>query len=288
MVSRACVASVLVFVVLVLGPAGCKPPSAGRGGPGEDNGQPDTPPGARTPAPAESSGGPAADTITLAVGLTVEPYVIKPEAPEDGRSGFEVDIVREALALKGYTAAFVFEPLQRTKSSFQQGRTDAVMTIKEDYPEIQGAFLSNEYIVYHNLAVTLESRNWAIDTIADLQDKSVIAYQQASIALGDAFGAMARKNPHYSEMADQEKQIAMFFLGRVDAIVLDIHIFKYYRRRLPNVPTERAVVFHELFDESRYRIAFKDAGARDAFNSGLKALRASGRYQEIIDSYIAE
>ncbi len=111
-----------------------------------------------------------------AAGLT---YIIHTK-----NTGFEADIVREAFALEGYTVQFVYQPLIRTKLTFQHGTVDGVMTIQTHYPEIQNSFVSEEYITYHNFAVTLESRNISINAISDLKNKKINAFQQARFALG--------------------------------------------------------------------------------------------------------
>ncbi len=194
--------------------------------------------------------------------------------------------MREALASGGYGVEFVYEPLGRTKISFTQGLVDGVMDVKDYYPEIQGAFLSDEHITYYNLAISLRSQNLEIDEIADLMDKRVVAFQQASIAFGKEFEAMAENNPGYVEVANQESQIAMLFLGRADVLVLDRRIFAYHRNRLSSVAANQPVSTHDLFEPSSFRVAFRDREIRDAFNRELRKIRKSGRYDEIVDSYV--
>ena len=177
------------------------------------------------------------DQVKLSVGLTVAPYVIKAKNSNDQDSGFEVDIVREIFALAGYKVQFVHQPLERTKISFKQKLVDGVLTIKKNYSQVKGTFVSDEYITYHNFAVSLTSQNFNIDSIADLKNKKVISFQQARFALGKEFELMAETNPGYKEIADQKNQIGMFFLKRTDVIVLDHRIFKYFRTRLNNIPT---------------------------------------------------
>jgi len=229
-----------------------------------------------------------ANRIRVSVSLTVEPYVIKAVEPGGKDSGFELDIVKEILLTKGYSPEFVYEPLQRSKMSFENHLVDAVMDVKDYYPEVQGSFFSDEHITYHNYIVTLRSSNISISSANDIRDKNVIAFQQASLALGEEFKSMTSENPNYLEMGSQSSQITMLFLGRTDAIVLDRHIFRYHRARLKSVNARQPVDYHELFPPSRFRIAFKEKTVRDDFNVGLKEFRASGRYQFIIDSYLAK
>lgn len=226
--------------------------------------------------------------IQLSVGLSVAPYVIMAETPDEKDSGFEIDIVREALNDRGYTVTFIHQPLKRTKISFKKRLVDGVLTIKNDYPEIEEAFLSDEYITYLNVAVSLTSRNLKIDSIADLENKKIVSFQQSRIALGKDFDLMAAKNPDYWESANQKSQVRMLFLKRVDVIVLDRRIFQYIRKQLKNVKTEQAVTFHPLFAPSSFRVAFRDKTMSEAFNLGLKDLKATGRYDEIINTYVKE
>ncbi|MCP4137417.1 MAG: amino acid ABC transporter substrate-binding protein [bacterium] len=220
-------------------------------------------------------------TITVATGLSVEPYVIK-----SNDSGFEVDIVREIFALEGYRAKFIYQPLKRTKVSFMRKLVDGVMTIKKQYPEIKESFVSDTYITYHNYALSLSSKKLKINTVADLADKSIISFQQSSLALGKEFEAMTKKNSRYREMANQRSQVAMFFAKHIDVIVLDYKIFKYHRNRLENLPIDLPVAFHRLFKPSNYCMAFRESTMRDVFNKGLKKIKKSGRYKKIIDSYL--
>ncbi len=221
------------------------------------------------------------DPLVLLAGLTVEPYII-----ETGDSGFEVDIVKEAFALEGYDVEFGYQPLLRSKYSFKEDHVDGVMTIKKNYPEVQGSFFSDQYITYHNFAITLRSNNLKINIIADLANTRVSGFQQASLALGKEFELMAKENSDYHELSNQGKQVTMLFLMHTDVIVLDFRIFKYYRNRLTRLPSEPLVTFHNLFEPSAYRMAFKEDKIRDAFNHGLKVLKESGRYKQIIDSYV--
>ncbi|MHC4884212.1 MAG: substrate-binding periplasmic protein [Planctomycetota bacterium] len=224
-------------------------------------------------------------SVTLSVSIGVPPYVIKSTVPGKPDSGFEIDIVRESLALHHLEAIFVHQPLRRSKISFKEKTVDAVMTIRGDYPEAKGAFLSDEHITYFNFAVSLASRNLTINATSDLKGKSIVGFQQASIAFGRDFKEMATNNPHYLEMANQQGQVGMLFLGRTDVIVLDRHIFKYMRARFPSQSKTQEIKIHNLFKPSSFRIAFWNKAARDSFNLGLRALKKSGRYHQIINSY---
>lgn len=221
-------------------------------------------------------------TIKLASGLTVEPYIIKEQD-----AGFEADIVKAAFAIQGYEVEFIYQPLHRTKASFQNKQVDGVLTIQSQYPEVSGAFLSEEYINYRNYAVSLSSKKYAIQTIEDLRPYSIVGFQQAHLALGEAFNKVTLDNPLYSESSDQKAQVNQLFAGRTDIIIIDIRILTYYRNRLTHNPKNQAVSLHNLFESSKYKVAFRLKAHRDVFNKGLKEIEESGLYDHIIDSYLS-
>ncbi|MGL1936101.1 MAG: transporter substrate-binding domain-containing protein [Fibrobacterales bacterium] len=222
----------------------------------------------------------SAKTLELTASLSVEPYINS----SDG-TGFETDIVKEIFTSEGYTVTFDYQPLHRTKYSFKAGSIDGVMTIQSYYPETEGAFFSDEYITYHNFIITLQSSHSKINTISDLKDMSIVAFQQAHLAFGNEFTEMTKANQDYAEKANQKNQVAMFFAKRIDAILMDTLIFNYYRQQLTQYSTEQKITYHDLFESSNFRMAFREEKVRDAFNRGLKKIKKSGRYKAIIRSY---
>ncbi|WP_430460558.1 substrate-binding periplasmic protein [Thalassolituus sp. LLYu03] len=224
--------------------------------------------------------GPAlADTLRLAVGQSLPPYIMA-----DG-TGMELDIVREALALRGYDIEPVFMPFQRVVDSVRQGQTEGALTVNEDSG--LKAFYSAEHIRYQNVAIALAKRRLPVHEVRDLAGYSVLAFQNARHYLGPAFGAMAAANPEYHELAQQQLQIAMLLNERVDVIVLDQNIFTYFRHARAAPVTDAGIEIFTLFPPTPYKVAFREAVWRDAFNSGLAELRANGRYDAILHSYLS-
>lgn len=221
------------------------------------------------------------EPITVAVGLSMPPYVIA-----DERRGMEYEIVRDALADAGYDMEPVFMELGAVPEALARGEVDAAMTISPDANP--GAALSDIAIVYRNQAITLAEHNIAIDTIEDLADHSVMAFQNARLYLPDPYRAVADGNPAYSEVAEQYRQNLALFAGEVEVVVADINIFNWFTddpRVTSMADTKRPVTRHSIFPPTSYRVGFRDEATRDAFDVALAALRASGRYDAIIESY---
>lgn len=225
-------------------------------------------------------------TLNMAVELRVSvakglpPYIIS-----DQNQGVELDIVREALALKGHSIKTVFLPIKRVSSFFDKGKVDAALTVNE-LSSLKHAHYSDPYITYQNVVIGLAERNLKIETLKDLDGYSLVAFQHAEQYLGEDFAAMARRNAKYSERADQNLQISLLFSKRTDLVVMDINIYKYYKKLETFADTSQPVSVFKLFPPSNYKVAFRDKSIQEDFNEGLRMLRVSGRYQEIIRSYI--
>ncbi|MBC8445525.1 MAG: transporter substrate-binding domain-containing protein [Rhodospirillaceae bacterium] len=218
--------------------------------------------------------------LKVAFGLWVPPYVIREEA-----RGIEYDILKEILASKGYEMEPLYVPLARTLMMLKDDDVDGIMST--GIKDLPGCY-TDSHITYWNYAISLKDRNLKINSVADLDDKSVVAFQNAKNYLGDDFHQMAVINPDYRELADQSAQNKLLYSRRVDVVIADRYIFDW----LNNDPTVKArvnviqaVTHHALFEPSHFSAVFKSDDICQAFNAGLKQLRASGRYQQIIDSY---
>jgi polar amino acid transport system substrate-binding protein len=217
--------------------------------------------------------------LTLAVGLALPPYNI----PETD-SGIEMDIVREALKIKGYAVKAKFVPFARVRRELMNREVDGALTINPD-SGIE-AFYSDEHLVCQNVVVTLKKNAFQVHEIGDLKDKSVLAFQDATLYLGKDFAFMADHNSKYKEIAKQELQINLLYTNRVDAIVLDKNIFYHHRKHNDRVDTSQAIDVWTIFPPTAFSVAFVDENVRNDFNDGLKQLRESGRYDEILKRYI--
>lgn len=226
-------------------------------------------------------GSAAAREVVVAIGLSIPPYVIAAE-----KRGMEYDVVKEALALEGHTMKPDFQPLARVVKAMQGGTVDAAMT---QIPGMTvGTVLSEVYITYRNFAITLASHDLKVETVDDLADKSILAFQNAHRYLGETFRRMAEANPRYREEANQQVQPMLLFHDRVDVVVADHNIFRWFASR-PEVTakadTNRPIRMHALFPPTEYRMAFRDVALRDDFNRGLAKLRANGEYDRIVARY---
>ena len=208
------------------------------------------------------------------------PYVF-----EDG-TGIVVEIVRTALEASGHTVKPVYVPIERGFRMFAERQVDGTTIIQE------GSGLKAEYsdnfMQYHNRAFVLKSRNLVIRNVADLRNKSVVAFQNADKYLGEDFSRAVTGNPRYKEMAQQDAQAHMLLLGRIDVAVMDESVFRYYRQKLiaeRKADQAQEYIGYDLFPPTPYKAAFVERKARDDFNRGIAAMRKDGRYDAIYRKY---
>lgn len=227
-----------------------------------------------------------AKELLIAFGKDKPPFVYGTE-----RRGLEIDIVRAALKYKGYTIQVTHAPNRRLQMAIKAMGVDGSATVRAA-PD--GTYYSDNYIAFENYAITKKKDGLAIRSVADLRDKSVVAWQNAYRDLGPEFEAtfnpeaqLAHKR-HYSELASQQDQNKMFWSGHAQVIVVDKTIFQWYRKTLaPHVNTSDEVAYHDIFpSRTFFQVAFKDQKVRDDFNEGLRYLRSSGAYQQLVDKYV--
>lgn len=227
----------------------------------------------------------AAD-VRMIFGLAVPPYVIK-----DNNSGYELEIIKEALAVKGHTLKPVYAAFGATKNMLKDKAAEGAQRGNPDLPESDGYFYAAEpTVVYEDYAITLKKNNLAINSVADLKGKSIVAYQGATTFIGPDYAAAVKGNPQYQENSNSRRVVQMTYAGGVQVAVFDINIFKYFAAALKGeMDTSAEVTFHKIFPPSTLKTnnaVFLDKQVRDDFNAGLAQLKKSGRYQAIIKKYV--
>lgn len=210
---------------------------------------------------AASAAAPA-QVLQVALGETKAPYV-----QAEQNSGVEVELVTALLQDAGYTVRMQYMPNRRAVSLLETGLLDAAISPR-------GPFLSEPYIAYQNMALTLCRRHLRLNTLADLEGHSIAAFQNASQFLGAEFSAQAAHNPNYREPG-QASINRLLYAGAVEVGVADINIFLSINRQfgLGQAANEELCPY-PLFPPTLYRLAFRDQAVRDSFNRALRrALR---------------
>lgn len=134
--------------------------------------------------------------------------------------------------------------------------------------------------------MALTSRGYRITRMPDLGQYSISSFQRARYLLGPEFQAMAEANPRYREEAQQINRNRLLYSGRVDVVIGDPRILRYFNRKVADqVDVSQPVTQYPLFPPTAYSVGFRLREHRDRFDRGLAAIRASGEYARIEQRY---
>lgn len=231
-----------------------------------------------------------AKEVKILFSFALPPYVIN-EAGKDP-SGFEYDILREALAVKGHTVKPQFVAMGAIPKMLGAGQADGGQRGGPELKEGAGYFYADEpTVTYQDVAITLRASKVALNGVADLKDKSIIAFQGASHFMGPGYAGAVNGNPKYAESSDEKRRVMQLYAKGVEVYVGDINVFKFYRGAVTGVDTRQEIEVHKVFAPSPQKTnhaVFRDKQIRDDFNAGLKQLKANGQYKQIVKKYINE
>ncbi|WP_085899347.1 substrate-binding periplasmic protein [Kiloniella majae] len=219
--------------------------------------------------------------VHISVGFSVPPYVLT-----NKNRGAELDIVREAMALEGYTIIPFYVSNKRRNAEFLDGVTDGAITVSS-LEELDG-FYSKTYITYQNVAISLAENDLGINRLADLKGMRVVAFQTASKVLGDDFAQLIPTFKFYQEVPKQREQITRLYAGDVDLVIGDKNILAWFvknARFREGLDTTQPIAIHQVFLPGHKYAVFKKHELTLAFDRGIDALKESGRYDQILAEY---
>lgn len=229
-----------------------------------------------------------AKSLKLAAAMEIPPYVISSDKM-GSKIGLELELVKEAFVLFGYEIEFVLVPLARLAFMLKQDDIDGSLTLSRtfDLPhDVPKIYFSDPYILYKNIAVSLKKNNFIIENIKALEDKKMIAFQNASKYLGNDFKQAAELSPDYRQLAKQNLQVEMLFRERTEVLILDINIFNFYKDvNKHRTDYDLPVMIYSIFPDNYYSVGFKDPKVSNDFDRGIQQLRKSGRYDQILKKY---
>lgn len=217
--------------------------------------------------------------LDLAVGWTKPPYVIA-----EGNTGFELDLMRMVFNSLGHDILPIYVPYGRSYALLASGNVDLTLTINQKWG-IEPQFLSDVYVTYQNVAISLKKHGFKIEKASDLQFYSVVAFQRASVVLGEKYAQAVEKSRLYIELPEQRRQVDMLLMGYVEVAVMDVNIFIHLSKSLTGESQLNNVNIHPLFPASPYRAGFKDMELKQQFNQALNTFMASDRYKWLIRKY---
>jgi polar amino acid transport system substrate-binding protein len=137
-----------------------------------------------------------------------------------------------------------------------------------------------------NVGISLKEKNFDIQSIADLQGKSIATFQNAKDIFGPEFANMAEANPGYREYPRIDLMADAVITGKKDVYLADPYIFLHHlQTNYAGKMSADAFSFHRIFPEAVNPMGFTDPTVRDDFNQAVEQLKANGTYEAIYEKY---
>lgn len=220
-----------------------------------------------------------AKKLDVAVGWTKPPYVIA-----EGNTGFELDLMAAVCKQLGHEIVPLYVPFGRSYTMLKDGEVDITLTLT-DRADIKQSRLSDVYVVYQNVAISLKEKKLAIDEISDLANVTIVAFQNANIVLGSEFASVVKTSPLYIELPNQSRQVEMLLMGNTEVVVMDINIFNHLSRNFLGSNPMPEITVHKLFPASPYKAGFRDVALKQQFDFYLSLYKQSPAYTELLNKY---
>ncbi len=225
-----------------------------------------------------------AQEVKMSFGGKIPPFTF----PETN-SGIELEVIGAALEYKGHTLSPNYYPLEEVPRAFKEKKVDAAMTDLGEDLRPYGGYYANPAVWYDNVLITLKESAFIIKKPEDLEGLLVTSFQGA-INRYPKWLKKVQADYNYFEHNNQALQVLLLQKKRVDVILSDINIFKYYTAKLikENGVKHKPVEIHNFvkLNLKDYRPIFRTKKIRDDFNEGLEYIKKTGKYKAIYDKYI--
>jgi polar amino acid transport system substrate-binding protein len=217
----------------------------------------------------------AAQSIRVGLHLSA-PWSFYNDAGE--LDGIEYQIMSRIFSRAGYQVEYELHSYSRLLKQFSNQKLDCASPVAI---LVTGAHYTERYLPFEDVAISLQQDALSIDTLTDLADKRIVAYQQASQVLGGRFNdAVAQAS--YLELAERELQLELLFSQRVDVVIGERRVLHYLAARLA---PRGLLKTHHLFAEQAYPAACWQKALATVFNQGLQQLAQSGELERILQQY---
>lgn len=224
------------------------------------------------------------ETLVIGMDDTFAPMGFK----QDGKLvGFDVEMA-EAVAKKiGKTVEFQNIDWDLKETELESGNIDLIWngySVTEDRKE--KVLFSDAYMVNHQLIITTDKTG--IKTKADIAGKTVAVQKNSS-----AYDAVMKDEPFVNSLKgekptqfDTNNDCFMDLeAGRVDAIVVDETLARYYMKQQTN--DSNYVVLDEDFGTEDYAVGMRkaDTSLCEEINKAFKELKEDGTYDKIKEEW---
>ncbi|MGP9799606.1 substrate-binding periplasmic protein [Rheinheimera sp. NSM] len=189
--------------------------------------------------------------------------------------GYEYRLVSRIFSEAGYQVQYEFHSYSRLLKQFADKKLDCASPVAIP---VDGASYTQPYLPFQDVAISRQDTGLTVNSLHDLRDKRIAAYQQAQQVLGADF-AQAVSTAAYLELAERELQLELLFSDRVQLVVGEQRVLLYLAAKL--APHIRLAI-HPIFDAKSYPAACWLPEHAAAFDHGLAKLAQSGELTAIL------
>lgn len=204
---------------------------------------------------------------------------------DDG--GVIAALARAAFEQQGHEMTVAFIPWKRAMAMTKRGKYDAVLGAYYSDDRAKDFIFSEPFYEIEVGFMALNDLGMAsYDSLTDLKGYT-IGYNDGW-AYGEAFEEADYLNKQAA--SNQTLNVRKLFGDRVDMVAMARGIFRYEVSKLENASLSDVTFVEPLLMTGKLHMMFgedhpKAEQLRDDFNAGLKAIRANGTYDEIVDAY---
>lgn len=214
--------------------------------------------------------------LVVAASSFLPPYIVK-----QSNSGIQIEILKAALQAQGIADPTIhYMSNKRAEQQLLQGKVDIVLNFPPT--AIADIYKSEPLVMYQNVAISLATNEFAINSVFDLAGKSVLAFQNAINFIEQPFKSVSENLASYDEVVNQEAQVDHLMKGWVDVIIIERRVFLFYLEKYKQSSKVLPFVVHPIFKEAPRPAYFSNKALKDSFNLGLGKIIESGEYQAII------
>ena len=208
---------------------------------------------------------------------------------ENEKKGIFIEIIDEIFKqLPQYKVEYISMSNHRIMHEINYGKSiDVACNV---FPRSNvNAYLSEPVFRFRDVAVSKKSDFLVVETISDLQGKSIAAYQGATELIGEEFKQMAKANAAYSEHSHPKDTTQLMISGKKDIRIGDINIFWYDLNNKHYGEDERLAhsnfTVHYLWPDIYSHMAFKDQSLQKLVDQVIKELKLNGAIDKIYLKY---
>lgn len=217
--------------------------------------------------------------IVVAMEGTWAPWTYHDES--DALVGFDVEVAQNIAEKLGVTATFVEGEWDGLLAGLDAGRYDIMVNGVDITEERAEKYDFSEPYAYNRTAVITKGDNDTINSLEDLKDKKTANTISSTYAqLAEQYGA------DVTGVDDLNQTFELLNSGRIDATLNAEVTFYDYTKEHPDANVKIAVLTQDANEVAiPLRKGDETATLREAINTAIDELRASGQLKDLSEKY---